>query len=843
MRKLARLLSQRMWTIPALAVALLCALIAPDVQRVSAKKDRRAGGKTTATRAIGPSTQSVSPDPSISGKWVLQSNGTFVDPWPMTPVHINLLPNGKLLFWGRDKSADSQGWDIEGSSMARVWDPFYKDFAMVNNTRTNLFCSSHSFLPDGRLLVAGGHEVLEANRAVEGLGSKHTNIFDYRDNTWRPGPDMNLGRWYPFNVTLGTGETAIVSGSYLRTENPVTVRQNTIPQVFTAQESLRDLVAMNVNRGPIENSPQLHLMPNGNVLVAADEFNTKTAFMNAAGSGFWVLGDFLRSPHEFPTSVTYDQNGKVLVVGGRSGTLASNVAEVFDINDFDQSNPKLWKSTTSMIYPRMHHTATLLPDGKVLVTGGTTCPGTNEINCATGAAMNPELWNPLDGLWTEMKAHQEVRVYHSTAILLPDARVLVGGGGLPGATGEPWTDEPGRRTFEHNNVEIFEPPYLFVPGGGEAIRPAITSAPKEVTYGQSFTVGVGTVAANEIEAAVLIRLGAVTHGFNQDQRRVPLSVTPSADGLSLSLVAPTNPNQCPPGHYMLFLLKRNGASLTPSVAKIIRVNKISPSSNLQVLSSTAQTRSVSITATPATPWSVTVPSGSDFITIVGPSGQTTGSGTLTFSVAANGAGVRRTGKILISVPGQGVVFNQEILVHQGKLFTDVPVDASLDPASKINAMGITAGCGGTLFCSDRLINRGEISVFFVTAALGPGISPPVPATQRFMDVAPTHDYYRFIEDFAKRGFTAGCGGGNFCPTRNVTRAELAAFLVGALGVKARTTATQTFSDVMIGETFHKVIEEVAARGLMTGCDSQRFCPTDKVTRFEVAQALAKAYGF
>jgi hypothetical protein len=102
----------------------------------------------------------------------LQANGTFVDTsWPMPPIHLNLLPGGKLLFWARDKSSDGTGYDIQGCTTARVWDPFYRTFTNVDNTRTNLFCGGHSFLPDGRLLVTGGHNILASNRAAEGMGS------------------------------------------------------------------------------------------------------------------------------------------------------------------------------------------------------------------------------------------------------------------------------------------------------------------------------------------------------------------------------------------------------------------------------------------------------------------------------------------------------------------------------------------------------------------------------------------------------------------------------------------------------------------------------------------------
>lgn len=810
----------------ALSVAFLVFALSITDQ-VNAKKEN--GGVRTAPA---PAPQ-VSTDPSVSGQWVVQSDGTTVDKsWPVTPVHINLLPNGKFLFWGRDKAPDGSGFDIEGFTTVRLWDPFYRDFLEVNNTRTNLFCSGHSFLPDGRLLVAGGHEVLESRPLNEGLGSKHTNIFDFRNSTWTAGPDMNNGRWYPFNVTLATGETMILSGSFLNNPDTGSAQLNRVPQVFTPQGSLRALVQNLFSVGTL---PHLHLMPSTNVFIAAHGFNTASHFVNGTPPGTWQQGPFLHIFHDTGTSVSY-ADGKVLIAGGRSGNVPHKQVELYDDAAFQLG----WQTATSMKYERMYVTSTLLPDGKVLVSGGTTCTGTNNVDCPTGAVKNPELWNPANGTWTEMKPHQEVRVYHSTAILMPDGRVLVGGGGLPGAVGEPFVGDAAQRKFEHRNVEIFEPPYLFKAGGQPATRPAIASAPKEVTYGQNFTVGVGNVSAQEVEAAVLIRLGAVTHGFNQDQRRVPLAITPSADGLSLNVAAPVNPSLCPPGHYMLFLLKRNEANLTPSIARIIRVNKISPSSNLQVFSSTSESRNLAITATPGTAWLPAVAAGSEFITIS--TGQTVGSGTLNFAVAQNLTGFARSGKIVINVPNEGV-FNQEIFVYQGKRFTDVPEIGTLEPASKVNAMGISAGCGGTNFCATRLVSRGEIAVFFVAAALGPGVSVRQATTRTFLDVDPTNPFFNFIEDFAKRGFSAGCGGGNFCPTRTVTRGELAAFLVRAQGLTARSTNTQTFTDVPVGHLFHKVVQEVVARGLMTGCGGQQFCPNQEVSRLEVAQALVKAYGF
>jgi hypothetical protein len=151
-----------------------------------------------------------------------------------------------------------------------------------------------------------------------------------------------------------------------------------------------------------------------------------------------------------------------------------------------------------------------------------------------------------------MAAEQVTRVYHSTAVLLPDARVLEAGGGAGGGN----TDQL--------SAEIFSPPYLFTPAGDPAPRPAITSAPATGTWGQ--TVAVSTPDAASISKVTFVRLGAVTHGFNQGQRFLSLSFSQSGGDLQVTL--PSSPNVAPAGPYMMFILNGSGV---PSVAKIIQL--------------------------------------------------------------------------------------------------------------------------------------------------------------------------------------------------------------------------------------------------------------------------------
>jgi hypothetical protein len=606
--------------------------------------------------AAPPTPAQTSTDPAVIGKWDLQTGTSTVDSsWSTQPlpVHLSLLPNGRLLFWGRDKrllyntsSGKNEYYDDYGYTTARVWDPFYRIFTNVDlgsvsdnpRTKTNLFCSGHSFLPDGQLLVTGGHRTAdefglgESYRLGEGMGSSNTNIFDFRTNSWKLGPVMNNGRWYPYNITLGNGETLIVSGSYFNgtaTSDRVRTPQNKIPQIYSLDGALRNVKDVAVGLGgtwEIANYPLLHLLSDGRVSMAVTGGNGLQNFLLTPsatnGEGFWERAPEQKLVQALSTGVLY-QKDKVLVAGGSATAFTQSETEILELQPGVGVS---WTLGNPMNYKRVYHTSTLLPDGKVLITGGTPCDGTNKINCNPGAAINtPELWNHQTGSWTQRAQYQEVRLYHSTAILLPDARVLVGGGGRPAAEGELVPGQTSTclsatittpaisacREYGHNNVEIFSPPYLFLAGTGgtRAPRPAITSAPKEVTYGQNFPVGVGAAAtpggsnitAQDIESAVLIRLGSVTHGFNQHQRRVPLTIASRAtDGRSLVLTAPSAGNDCPPGYYMLFLMKRNGENLTPSVAKILRVNAASAPVIVQAIQGKGETRQLVVNLAPAT---------------------------------------------------------------------------------------------------------------------------------------------------------------------------------------------------------------------------------------------------
>jgi hypothetical protein len=229
-----------------------------------------------------------------------------------------------------------------------------------------------------------------------------------------------------------------------------------------------------------------------------------------------------------------------------------------------------------MAYRRRQINATILADGKVLVTGGTSGAGANN---PCGTVLAAEMWDPASpNTWATMASMGVPRIYHSTAVLLPDGRVLSGGStGQPACNvNKPPCGQTGSECYkdldlsdccvDHPNqttVELYSPPYLF-----KGAQPVITSAPRNVNYGQTFFVA--SPNASTITEVNLIRLSSVTHAFNENQRLNHLQFSQTTGGLWITV--PANGNVCPPGHYMLFILKGTGQDKVPSVAKIIKVS-------------------------------------------------------------------------------------------------------------------------------------------------------------------------------------------------------------------------------------------------------------------------------
>jgi len=493
------------------------------------------------TRATSAPLQS---DPSVVGAWSPVTNLNSITSGAIVGIHTSLLPNGKVLVFTRQRDPNTGNDNVNGFSRTYVWDPASGTVVSeAFNSTTNLFCSGHAFIHDGRLLVTGGH------LGADGRGEPDANFYDWNTGAWSSAASMGRGRWYPTNVILGNSEMLVDSGS---DENGAFNNQ---PQVWQTNNTWRALSSAPDPHGNLY--PWLHLAPNGQVFHSGPAQSTE--YLRTSGAGQWTfVANAIFGNRDAGTSVTYD-DGKVLIIGGGGATMASpaprreceminlNVSPVISNTITSVPPAPQWRRVGDMAFGRRQLNATLLPDGTVLATGGTSSPGFDE---PSGAVFAAEIYNPDTETWSTMASAQVRRLYHSTALLLPDGRVLSAGGGFPPGPGE--VNQP--------NYEIFSPPYLF-----KGPRPTIGAAPSEVSLNTNFFIT--TPDASSISKVTMIRLGSVTHAFNQNQRLTQLIFKAKPGGLEVQF--PGGANLTPSGHYMLFLVNSNGV---PSVASIVKIS-------------------------------------------------------------------------------------------------------------------------------------------------------------------------------------------------------------------------------------------------------------------------------
>jgi hypothetical protein len=475
-------------------------------------------------------------------------------------VHAALLPNGRVLLFDRVNNQ-------------RVWNPATLTASKPSPPpgQANLFCSGHCFLPDGTLLVVGGHDDHDSDGhvrtpgggAFDGRGLATAFRFLASTQTWSAVPLMNAGRWYPTATPLGDGSVLVVSGSKVRTNSEYI--HNARPEVWEPARrqwrGLTDAEQQQLNAPfpkpqGVDLYPRMFLMPDGRALKIGADIGTWV--LDPTGAGDWSAGPRrVQALRDYAAAVSYEP-GKILYVGGGNyPPLAA--AEVIDLN----AATPAWRAVGSMAERRRQLNATTLPDGTVLVTGGSRNDG-GDADGVSSPVLSAELWSPASEQWTTMDSMDIPRLYHSMALLLPDGRVLAAGGGHSAAA-----------TCFHNEAEIYSPPYLF-----KGPRPTITSAPSVLTYGQSFLVQ--TPDAAGIASACLIRLAAVTHSFDQNALRIPLGL--ATRGAALVLTPPASKNVAPPGHYLLFLVNAAGV---PSVSRIVKIATDLPGGTFRALVSSS----------------------------------------------------------------------------------------------------------------------------------------------------------------------------------------------------------------------------------------------------------------
>ena len=437
--------------------------------------------------------------------------------WPIVAVHASLMSTGQVLIW------DALEF---GTTLAKVWDPATSNFTDTP-VNSQLFCSAHSSLADGRLLVTGGHNGSE-------VGIVDASIFNPTSSVWIEASDMSFARWYPSNTTLSDGRVLVLSGQVTHGVFADT------PEIYNPSTNSWSNVSVSTSDMHEEDYPLTFLMPNGKLYVVSATLGlSRILDLNAPS---WTAGSPLNTNLG---SVAMYQPGKFLYTGGGdipgSGQPSNSLASVVDMNQPSPPSPA-WRAVSPMANARYKHNLVVMPDGKVMAIGG--APIVSRTT-ATGT-LPSEIWDPVTETWVTVASIAESRNYHSIALLLPDGRILSAGGGR-------LETAPNRLT-----AQIYSPPYLFT-----GARPTITSAPTSGTYGETITVQTPDLAS--ITKVSLIPPGSVTHTLDMNQRYLELNFTTTT---ALQVRLPSDANLAPPGYYMLFIVNSNGV---PSAAKILRI--------------------------------------------------------------------------------------------------------------------------------------------------------------------------------------------------------------------------------------------------------------------------------
>jgi hypothetical protein len=457
-------------------------------------------------------------------------------------IHAALLRTNKILFFSYHEHDQTHG-------VSSVFNPSDETVEHVHQDE-DLFCAGHAFLPDGRLLVAGGHVT----------GEKSLFLFTPTgtSGTWEQLPDLPEGRWYPTCTALPDGTIFVLSGTKKSGGGSI----NDTYQIFHPALGLQPpQPAPFLNEtAPYNTYPFVFLLPSGKLVIfsadraclfdlATKTFGPERVFAKRGVARTYPLeGTGVLLPLQPDNDPPY--RARVLVIGGGGlpegrTTPATNTCEVLDLSDAALE----WKPIAPMPATRVMPDAVLLPDGTVLVMNGSSA---GQADDAASPVFQSELYDPKTNTWKSMAETRIPRLYHATALLLPDGTVMTAG------MDEEFNPEPFH--YPEYRIEVFYPPYLF-----RGPRPEIQAVPNTIHYGVPFQVQSDTPV--DVYSAALLRCGAVTHSFNMDQRHVGLKI--AARGVStVTIESVPNANIAPPGYYLLFVLTADGVPSTGTFVKL-----------------------------------------------------------------------------------------------------------------------------------------------------------------------------------------------------------------------------------------------------------------------------------
>jgi hypothetical protein len=478
--------------------------------------------------------------PQITGQWV-----TLPYTMPINPIHVGLLHTGKVLIVAGSEN-DPNTHNL-GQSKAAVWNLAAGTITRTPDLTWDVFCNGWAFFPDGRCLVIGG-----TAQYAPFYGDSRTTVFDPLGQKFSQMQYMAHGRWYATGIVLADGRIMAFSGL---NENGVVDNQ---VEFYTVGSGWSSPFTAPFNPNLY---PWLHVLPDGRVFnsggsPSSNMFNpnppSPTWMVNFAKTSTGLNRTYGNSVL-LPLLPANNYAARVMILGGGVNPPAYATATT-EMIDFSKPNPAWVKMGDMPSGARVEGNSVLLPTGKLFVQGG------SKINeNASTATLGADLFDPATGSWSSANPGgagfaKFARLYHSVALLLPDATVATAGSNPQGGQYD-------------NHIEIYSPAYLFDANGNPAARPVITGAPSVVGY-NSVPFQVQTPDALNIGSVVLVKPGSDTHAYDMEQRLVGLTFSATSGALTVN--APPNSNLAPPGYYMLFVLNQAGV---PSVARFVQVSQ------------------------------------------------------------------------------------------------------------------------------------------------------------------------------------------------------------------------------------------------------------------------------
>jgi Domain of unknown function (DUF1929) len=487
--------------------------------------------------------QADADDASKVGVWRILDHSSQI-----LAVHAALLHTGDVL-WFAGSGADPDDHEA-GRFRTRVWHYPSRRFSPPR-TPIDLFCAGQTFLAGGRLLAAGGTRQYTPFRGIP-----DALVFDPEDGRWIRVRRMLRPRWYPTLTTLGNGRVLSVSGrGYTRA-------LERDPEVFESGEGWRRLPSP----GLIPWYPHLFLLANGRIFYSGGQMSgnrgVRPQIWNIANGNTRVVPGLpqARIRNQSASVLLGDaRDQRVMIIGGGGAEIHQHGGDDdHPFEDGDEDLPHVattscaivdlsadrprYRRAAALHEPRMHLNATLLPDRTVLANGGARVE-----EHRVDASLHAEIYNPRTRRWMLGAKSRVPRLYHSTALLVPDGRVVTAG-----SNPRPKADEL--------RIEVYTPPYLF-----RGPRPQLRLARDRVAYGGRLRATVpGAADLREIN---LLRAGATTHAFNNEQRLLGLEYDVDAPD-RVTLTFPRGRNLAPPGWYMVFAISADGV---PSVGRFVRL--------------------------------------------------------------------------------------------------------------------------------------------------------------------------------------------------------------------------------------------------------------------------------